>query len=143
MRLIFFIMVLALGFVQCKENALHTIDVICHPGPCQDTIEQDPEAQKILKDANISVTGNTLNKDDSLKVAQNIATRVDKSNLSGKSKDEIFKMYSDFLSKYDSNNKIDTANNRQWNNDPFFQAMHKDTLLTEKVDALKEKIFGK
>lgn len=45
-----------------------------------------------------------------------------------KTAEEIFSMYSEFLSKYDRKNELDVAKNRQWNDDPFFQAMYKDIL---------------
>jgi hypothetical protein len=127
MRLIFFIVVLALAFIQCKDFASPTIEVICHPGICEDTIEQDPEAEKILEDANIDLKGNDLNKIDSQNVEDELTIRTNKSELNGKSYEEIFDMYSTFLSKYNKNNKIDIVHNHHWNNDPFFQAMYKDT----------------
>ncbi len=139
MRLIFFIVVLALAFIQCKDFASPTVEVICHPGSCQDSLEQGPSAHKILEDANIVVKGNYLNKIDSQTVEDELTIRTNKSNFNGKSYIEIFNMYSEFLSKYDRKNELDVAINHHWNNDPFFQAMYKDTLWTEKVDALKEK----
>lgn len=143
MRLILFIVVLALGLLQCKDFTSPNIDVICHPGLCKDTLDHDPEAQKILDDANIFIQKDTLSKEDSIAVNDEINRRLNISDLIGRSNNEIFLMYSDFLSKYDSNDKIDIANNRQWNDDPFFQAMYKDPLWTEKVDSVKESIFEK
>ncbi|MBK9043468.1 MAG: hypothetical protein IPN97_09815 [Saprospiraceae bacterium] len=143
MRLLFFTALLALGLIQCRDSAHPTIEVICHPGSCLDTVGQDTEAQNILEDANIVVKGNNLNMIDSQTVAEVLTNRTNESELNGKSYDEIFDMYSDFLSKYDRNNKIDIAKNSQWNNDPFFQKMCKDTSWTVKVEKLQEIIFGK
>lgn len=143
MRLLFFTALLALGLTQCRDSAHSTIKVICHPGQCRDTLEQDPETQKILKDANITVIENNLNKTDSQTVAEVLTNRTNESELNGKSYDEIFNMYSHFLSKYDRNNKIYITKNSQWNNDPFFQKMCKDTSWTVKVEKLQEIIFGK
>ncbi len=63
--------------------------------------------------------------------------------LGGKTQEEIFNMYSDFLSKYDRKNKNHRDELKKWSQDPLFLEVKNSDSYIEKIEALDEMMWAK
>jgi hypothetical protein len=68
---------------------------------------------------------------------------ISSSFLEGKSAEEIFEMYEDFVTKYDKNNKVHHAELSRRTTDPLFLALKNDENWVGKIEELEKLMWAK
>jgi len=103
----------------------------------QEFIKDSIKTDSINKKMGIDVKGNDLKPEVQEQVDQIIEEKTEASPLKDKTPEEIYKLYEEFVTKYDAKNKGHQVELGKWTSDPLFLALKKDENWVEKIEELE------
>lgn len=109
----------------------------------QEFIKDSIKTDSINKAMGIIVKVIDLKPEVQKKVEQIIKAKTEASSLKDKSPEDILKLYEDFVTKYDKNNKAHHAELSRWTTDPLFLALKNDGKWVEKIEVLEAQLGKK
>lgn len=109
----------------------------------QEFIKDSIKTDSINKAMDIKVKGNDLKPEVQKNVEEIIEAKTEASPLKDKSPEDMYRLYEDFVTKYDPTNKAHQTELSRWTNDPLFSALKKDANWVEKIEELEAHLHEK